>query len=157
MPKSLVLARVGQSSLHQCWIDRGRPRDWDLRLLPYQPIAAQNGPDYEVEEVVPGPKWTGIREVLNEWDGWRDYDYVWFPDDDLLANQDDISRMFEVAHGVGLDLFAPALHDASHYAHFITMQNRSFYGRWTGFVEIMMPAFSVQALEKLQQIGRAHV
>jgi hypothetical protein len=149
MPKSLVLARVGRSSLHQCWVDRGKPRDWDLRLLPYQPIASQDGLDCVVEDVVPGPKWSGIREVLNEWDGWRDYDYVWLPDDDILASQDAITRMFEVAQAMELDLFAPALHDASHFAHFTTMQNRSFFGRWTGFVEIMMPAFSVPALEKL--------
>jgi hypothetical protein len=30
------------------------------------------------------------------------------------------------------------------------MENRRFYGRWTGFVEIMVPAFSRAALEKLQ-------
>jgi hypothetical protein len=57
--------------------------------------------------------------------------------------------MFEVARAVGLDLFAPALHESSYYAHFITMENRSFFGRWTGFVEIMVPAFSSGALEQL--------
>jgi len=149
MAKNLVLARVGGNSLHQCWIERGTPRDWDLRLVPYQEMPSQDGLDLTVGDVVPGPKWTGIRHALNEWDGWREYDYVWLPDDDIYANQATISRIFEVARTVGLDLFAPALHETSYFAHFSTMENRSFYGRWVGFVEIMVPGFSTHALERL--------
>jgi hypothetical protein len=137
--RDLVLARVGSSSLHRCWIDPGTPRDWDLRLVPYQAIPSQEGVDCVVGEVIPGPKWTGLRELLNQWDGWRDYDHVWLPDDDLLVDQGRITQMFQIARTAGLDLFAPALHDASHFVHFSTMQNHSFFGRRTGFVEIMMP------------------
>jgi hypothetical protein len=147
--RSLVLARVGSRSLHRCWTDPGRARDWDLRLVPYQPLPPQDEAECHVTEVVPGPKWTGLREVLTRWDGWREYDYVWMPDDDLLVDQDAISAMFELARRAELDLFAPALHDASHFAHFSTMRNHSFFGRRTGFVEIMMPAFSVPALAEL--------
>jgi hypothetical protein len=102
-----------------------------------------------VSDVIVGPKWSGLRQVLNEWDGWRDYDHVWLPDDDVYASQDTISRMFEGAEAVGLDLFAPALHETSYYAHFSTMANRRFHGRWVGFVEIMVPGFSRAALERL--------
>lgn len=150
MTRSLIIARVGTSSIHPCWIDRGKPRDWDLYLCPYQPIAPQGGLDCVLGDVIPGPKWSGIRELLETWDGWRDYDYVWFPDDDIYANQDTISRIFEVARGVGLDLFAPALHETSSFAHFITMRNPSFYGRWVNFVEIMVPGFNSGALEMLR-------
>ena len=147
--RNLVLARVGGNSLHSRWVDPGRPRDWDLHLLPYLELPPQDGVDCVVHPVVPGPKWSGLRELLNTWDGWREYDHVWLPDDDILASQDTISRMFEVAGAMELDLFAPALHEASHYAHFITMENRRFYGRWVGFVEIMIPGFSTAALERL--------
>src|SRR4051794_40862787 len=149
MGKSLVLARVGSNSLHPCWIDVGKPRDWDLRLVPYQELPDQTRVECEVEDVIPGPKWTGLRAALEQWDGWRDYDYIWLPDDDVYASQDTITRMFEAARALGLDLFAPALHESSYYAHFITMVNRSFHGRWVGFVEIMVPAFSRAALEML--------
>ncbi len=148
--RNLVLARVGGNSLHPCWVDRGTERDWDLVLVPYQPIAPQPEElDCTVADVIPGPKWSGLRQMLADWDGWRDYDHVWMPDDDIYANQAMISRMFEVARATGLDLFAPALHETSYYAHFITMANRSFYGRWVGFVEIMVPGFSTTALERL--------
>jgi hypothetical protein len=147
--RNLVLARVGAKSLHPGWIEPGADRDWDLRLVPYQEMPSQDGLDCVLGPVIPGPKWSGLREALHEWDGWREYDYVWLPDDDILAGPQTISRMFEVARGVGLNLFAPALHESSHYAHFITMENRSFFGRWTGFVEIMIPGFSTAALEEL--------
>lgn len=147
--KCLVLARVGSQSLHRCWINAGMLRSWDLVLVPYQRIPPQTDLDCKVHDVVPGPKWSGVRQVLKEWDGWRDYDYVWFPDDDIYADQSTITRMFEVAGAVGLDLFAPALHETSFYAHFITMENRRFFGRWVGFVEIMVPGFSRRALETL--------
>jgi hypothetical protein len=147
--RSLVIARVGTSSIHPCWIDRAKPRDWDLFLCPYQPIAPQEGLDCVVGDVIAGPKWSGIRTLLSTWDGWRDYDQVWFPDDDIYANQDTISDIFDVARAVGLDLFAPALHETSSFAHFITMRNPSFYGRWVGFVEIMIPGFSTPTLQTL--------
>jgi hypothetical protein len=149
MRKNLVLARVGSRSLHPGWLDSTKPRNWDLRLVPFQPIPAQDELELEVGEVIPGPKWSGLRELLKGWDGWRDYDYIWMPDDDIAAGQDTISRMFEVADALGLELFAPALHESSHFAHFLTMENPRFYGRWVGFVEIMMPGFSRPALEKL--------
>ncbi len=149
MSRNLVLARVGASSLHREWIDPRLPRGFDLRLVPYQAIPDQSDVDCVVGDVVPGPKWTGLREVLNTWDGWREYDAIWMPDDDIRTSQGAIDRMFEVAAGVGLDLFAPALDDASYFAHFITRQNPRFFGRWVGFVEIMIPGMSRTALERL--------
>lgn len=150
MRRNLVLARVGASSLHPRWLGGATSRNWDLRLVPYEPLPgdATDG-DLTVGEVVPGPKWTGLREALARWDGWRDYDAVWMPDDDLDTTAEDIDRLFDVAAGVGLDLFAPALDDASHYAHFSTRRNARLFGRWVGFVEIMMPGFSRAGLERL--------
>src|SRR3954451_2937755 len=149
MRPNLVLARVGAQSLHPEWIDRSRPRSWDLRLVPYQTIPPQGDVDWAVEDVVPGPKWEGIRHALHTWDGWRSYERIWIPDDDIRTDQRVINRMFEVAEFVGLDLFAPALDHASYFAHFSTMRNESFHGRWVGFVEIMAPGFRTTTLERL--------
>ena len=149
MARDLVIARIGRRSLHPTWVDPGRPREWDLLLVPYQPVAPQPDLGCTVHDVVPGPKWSGLRDVLTTWAGWRDYDQVWIPDDDIVADQDTISALFRVARGLGLQMFAPALSDASHFAHFDTMRNHSFFGRWTGFVEIMMPGLSVAALDEL--------
>jgi hypothetical protein len=149
MRPNLVLARVGAQSLHPTWIDPSGTRTWDLRLVPYQPIPPRPDVDCTVGDVVAGPKWTGIRHALRTWDGWRGYDHVWLPDDDISTDQQVINRMFEVAQAVGADLFAPALDEASYFAHFSTKRNANFHGRWVGFVEIMAPGFRTAALEQL--------
>jgi hypothetical protein len=149
MRRSLVIARAGRTSLHRCWIDAGKPRDWDLYLCPYEAIGPQEGLDCQVGEVIPGPKWTGLTRLLTTWPGWRNYDQVWLPDDDILASQDAITAMFEAGRALDFRLFAPALHEASHYAHFIAMRNARFFARRVGFIEIMIPCFRRATLEEL--------
>ncbi|MDB5890868.1 MAG: hypothetical protein JWP47_1699 [Polaromonas sp.] len=147
---NLVIARVGRSSLHSTWLASHEPRNWDLFLCPYQDIPPKPpDADYILGDVIAGPKWTGIREVLNSWDGWRSYERIWLPDDDILASQDIINRMFRLAKALSFDLCAPALHEASYYAHYSTMRNRKFFARRIGFVEIMVPCMSATALDKL--------
>lgn len=148
-PRSLVIARVGHKSLHRTWTDAGRPRPWDLYLSPFQALPPESGPGLIQGEVIPGPKWTGLREILTTWDGWRQYDYVWLPDDDIFASQDTITQLFETGHKLGFELFAPALHEGSFYEHYSTMRNRSFHARSVGFVEIMVPCFRRETLERL--------
>ncbi len=149
MGKNLVLARVGRNSLHRCWVDPGKPRNWDLYLCPFQELLPQEDIGCTTGEVIPGPKWTGLRQLLNGWDGWRQYDFIWLPDDDILVSQGTISAMFDAAQALRFQLFAPGLHEASHYAHYTAMRNRSFFARRVGFVEIMVPGFSRTALEQL--------
>ena len=148
MGSNLVLARAGSRSLHNEWLGNGGSRDWDLRLIPYEPVGPQQS-EVVVDAVLPGPKWSGLTEVLGAWDGWREYDYVWLPDDDIRTSSGQIDRLFEAARLAGLDLFAPALSETSYFAHFDTMHNGSFHGRRVGFVEIMCPGFSRAALERL--------
>jgi hypothetical protein len=149
MARDLVIARVGRNSLHRSWIDGGKPRSWDLYLCPFQEIAPQTDLDCIVGDVLPGPKWAGLRTLLNQWDGWRDYDQIWLPDDDILASQDRISAMFQAAAALQFKLFTPALEEGSHYGHYIIMRNRNFFARRVGFVEIMVPGFSRPVLERL--------
>ena len=149
LARNLVIARVGRNSLHRSWIDAGRPRDWDLYLCPFQEIPSQADLECTVGDVIAGAKWTGLRTLLREWDGWRDYDHIWLPDDDILASQDTISAMFEAAAALQFKLFTPALQENSHYGHYIIMRNRNFFARRVGFVEILVPGFSRAALEHL--------
>jgi hypothetical protein len=146
---NLVIARVGRSSLHPSWISQTQARNWDLYLCPYQSLLPRDEVDVTVGEVLSGPKWTGLRELLHAWDGWRKYEYIWLPDDDIFASQETINRLFSLGKALSFELFAPALHEASYYAHFDTMRNRRCFARRTGFVEIMVPCFSVRALTAL--------
>jgi hypothetical protein len=146
---NLIIARVGRQSLHSTWLNAAADRNWDLYLCPYQPLPGETDERLMQGDVLPGPKWTGLRELLESWDGWRAYERVWLPDDDLLASQDTINRFFDIAKAAGLELCAPALHENSYFAHFSTMRNRRSHVRRTGFVEIMAPCFSTRALSLL--------
>ncbi|ARP85329.1 DUF707 domain-containing protein [Bordetella genomosp. 9] len=148
--RNLVICRAGRRSLHTTWLDDAATRTWDLYLCPYQDVApGQPDGGVVIGDVIPGPKWSGLRQLMRDWNGWRDYDRVWLPDDDLFATQGTIDRMFELADALSFDLCAPALHEASYYAHFSTMRNRRCVARHTGFVEIMAPCFSKRALDGL--------
>jgi hypothetical protein len=149
MARNLVIARVGRRSLHGTWVGTKSERDWDLYLCPFEDIDPTQAPGVMTGPVVPGPKWTGLRETLNSWPGWRDYDYVWLPDDDVLTDPETVSAMFATASALKLQLFAPALQESSHYAHYIAMRNRRFLARRVGFVEIMVPGFRRTTLEAL--------
>jgi hypothetical protein len=145
----LVIARVGRRSLHRFWVDPAKERSWDLYLCPFQEVEAASDVECTIGDVLPGPKWEGIRALLNSWNGWRDYEYIWLPDDDIFSNQDDINAVFRCGAALNFDLFAPALHENSYYAHYITMANQSFFARRVGFVEIMVPCFRRETLERL--------
>jgi hypothetical protein len=147
---NLVIARAGRNSLHHRWLAASNAsKAWDLHLCPYEALEESALVGCTSSPVIVGPKWSGLRELLRSWPGWRDYEYIWLPDDDILTDATTIERMFEVANSLGFALCAPALHEASYYAHFVTMRNRRCFARSTGFVEIMAPCFSVQALERL--------
>ena len=145
----LVIARTGAQSLHRCWLNAQQERNWDLYLCPYQEMPGPAAADTTVGEVIPGPKWTGLQQLLQHWQGWKDYDRIWLPDDDLFVAQATLNRMFELSVALDLDLCAPALHESSYYAHFSTMRNRCCTARRTGFVEIMAPCFSAKTLDRL--------
>ena len=147
--RHLVIPRVGRKSLHPHWLEGAPRRNWDLHLCPFEPLAAEARANCTSSEVIPGPKWAGLRELLNAWNGWREYEYIWLPDDDVLTTAENINRFFSTASALQWELCAPALHEDSYYAHYSTMRNRNCTARRIGFVEIMVPCFSRAALERL--------
>jgi hypothetical protein len=142
----LVILRCGRSSLHSHWLQGEAERNWDLVLCPFQDIepepAALMPPFY-----VQGQKWLGIAKLLTEWGGWRDYKYIWLPDDDLLTNGDEINRFFELSDEFNTKISAPALTEDSFYSHEISLRNSSFFARAVSFIEIMMPCLRRNVLE----------
>src|SRR5580704_10385767 len=111
MSRDLIIVRAGSLSLHQTWLVREQPQPWDLFVCPYEklPIAVVDASCVFFGEVIPGPKWIGLRALLNKWHGWRDYRYIVLADDDLFALPGTWSRFFERAAKYGAKLAAPAL------------------------------------------------
>lgn len=143
MKRNLVVVRCGATSLHREWLGGGE-RTWDLVLCPYQPVETDGLPSV----LIPGQKWRGLYQYFLDNQEWNQYQYIWLPDDDLLATPAAIDRFFDLCGRFAVDLAAPALSADSHFFHVITMANQRCRWRRTTFVEIMMPCFSARFLQR---------
>lgn len=154
--ENLVVVRCGAGSCHPAWLGPAHDRNWDLILCPYEPVVSDGlGSEILLGDVVTGPKWAGISAAMKANFGgavdWRDYRYIWFPDDDLVVTQSEINRFFELASRLRAKLCSPALHPSSYFSHLITMANTEFVARRTTFVEIMMPCFAAETFATLAE------
>ena len=82
----MIIVRAGTGSLHRSWVDPQIPRTWDLFVCPYEdiPRPPKEANGWLSSDIIAGPKFTGLRVLLQEWQGWRDYRYVVLADDDFL-------------------------------------------------------------------------
>src|ERR1700744_5260707 len=138
----LTILRCGRNSLHPRW-GHSADASWDLILCPYQEIEAPH-PECPV---LPGDKWPGLHQFLSTNNLWRDYDYIWLPDDDILTDAATIDRFFELCEEVDAQLAAPALAEDSFFSYPMTMVNHAFAWRRTTYVEVMVPCFRRSFLE----------
>jgi hypothetical protein len=142
LKRFLVIVRAGDRSLHPMWTESEQTRTWDLVVSYYGEDAARyrNPGERRIDDR--GPKLPGLHALLARETFWRDYDYVWLPDDDLAVNEAGVNRLFEQASSRRLELAQPALSWISFYSHDLTLRSPSFRLRYTNFVEIMAPCFS---------------
>ncbi len=143
----LVVVRAGDQSLHPQWTRTLATRDWDLVVSYFgdDPHRFRDAGETRIDDK--GLKWQGLHALLTRDGFWRRYDYVWFPDDDLAADQATISAFFAHVVELKLSLAQPALSWTSHYSHPVTIQLPGFRVRWTNFIEIMAPCFERGFLE----------
>lgn len=149
MRRNLVIVRAGDNSLHTAWLVEEPARNWDIIVSYYgdDPNLYRDKGQRRIDEK--GPKWPPLHRLVgtlkNEITA---YDYVWFPDDDLVCDAASINRFFDICHEFSLELCQPSLTLDSIAGHIITLTNKSFRLRYTNFVEIMAPCFSKAFLEK---------
>ena len=143
----LVIVRAGDRSLHPRWTNSAATRSWDLVVSYYGSDAALYR-DASVKRIDDaGAKWPGLHRLLCRERFWRDYDYVWLPDDDLAIDEAGVDALFATVAAHDLALAQPALSWPSFYSHPITIRHPSFRLRFTDFVEIMAPCFARSALD----------
>jgi hypothetical protein len=148
---NLVVLRAGPGSLHPRWPQdlRDGGRTWDLCISAYG--ATEPAADEPAEYRTHQPdqrKFQALHDLFFEGSPLWDYERVWFPDDDLMVDHSAINRTFHIARKFGLDLAQPCLLPVAgcHITHRITMRHPGSILRYTGFVEIMCPVFSMRAL-----------
>lgn len=146
--RCLVIVRAGDASLHPGWTRDPATRDWDLVVSYFgdDPARFRDAGARRVDDK--GQKWSGLHALLTREDFWRDYDYIWLPDDDLAVEQDVVSALFARMARMQLALAQPALSWSSYYSHRVTLHHPSFTLRMTNFVEVMAPCFARPVLER---------
>ena len=144
--RNLVVVRAGQASLHPHWLDAGQKRNWDLVVSLYDPAARfEHDPDISVV-LRPGGKWDGLHAFLTQSDVASRYDYIWLPDDDILAGSADIDAIFDAMRIHDLDIAQPSLTRDSYFTHFVLMSCPGFELRFANFIEIMVPCLKAGLL-----------
>ncbi len=147
----LVVVHAGDASLHPVWLATGGERNWDL-VVHYHgdnPLRYPGSGDAMVRIDGKGPKWHALHRLFSETsDAWRSYEYVWLPDDDLVASCSDINRMFELVAGLDLHLAQPSLSWDSHAHCLLMVHNPNFALRYASFIEPIAPVFSRSLLRR---------
>lgn len=151
--KNLVILCAGNESLHMKnkWSQKGK--EFDLSILYYgkDPKVLEEynkGCQYICE--VEGPKWKNIHQILKNNDFWKTYKYIWFPDDDLEVDVDDVNRMFRIVNERNIALSQPSLlnENVSHEGllHRSNITEDVFE---TDFIEIQMPCVRVEEVKEI--------
>lgn len=145
----LVMARAGDNSLHQRWLE-GAERRFDLYLSYYGDQPGKYAADADYWREMKSTKWPAWHEhIAAERELVASYDAVWFPDDDLLMDAEGINRMFDLFMAFNFALAQPSLSHESYFSHSTVLRDPAYAVRFTNFVEVMGPVFSREALEQL--------
>lgn len=142
----LVVARAGDTSLHPSWLDPARPATFDLAVSYYGRDPDRWRDAWRIDDA--GQKYHGLQALFRRETFWRDYDWIWLPDDDLATEQREIDGMFAMVEALALDLAQPSLDWHSHYSFGIVLQSRTMSVRFTDMVEVMAPCFSRAFLDR---------
>lgn len=144
----LVVARVGDSSLHHQWLTPSQYKNFDLYLEYYGDQNGRYKEDCDYYSQGKATKWPRLYQLIKtEAPRIFQYDAIWLPDDDVSINCEQIERMFDLFLQHNLMLAQPGLTLDSHLNHIITLRKPQYVMRYTNFVECMAPVFSSQALQ----------
>lgn len=145
--KNCVISAVGKNSLHSKWLE-GRC-DFDLHLIVYDDSINEFRRDTDYLCHIKGYKLKVIYKYLEMHPEVKErYDYFFFPDDDIRMDAAIINTLFEDMRRYRLQIAQPALR-LSYYTWRHTLKDRYCKLHYTNFVEMMIPCFSREALDKV--------
>ena len=141
--RNLIIAAVGDDSLHTYWIDNPKIQNFDLMLIYYGDTPGRYEKDalYYIEKT--GYKYHLIHDAVAEHEEEiKEYDAIWCPDDDLLADTSELNKMFDIFIAYNLNVAQPSLTKDSFHSLSITMNDPKNVLRYTNVVEVMAPIFN---------------
>jgi hypothetical protein len=149
--KNLVISCVGNNSLHKEWL-KGEELNFDLMLIYYGEGKEE---DYinDCKLLVKGKgfKFRLIEAFIQEyWNEIKHYEYISFSDDDLSGDAYCFNNLFNRMKEYDLWVAQPSLSHDSFINHKELEQNDNAILRYTSFVEIMIPTFNTNILNKIK-------
>jgi hypothetical protein len=144
--KNLVIASVGDGSLHKNWLDE--KQNFDLILI-YFGDSDEMFENYKKDSIFTfrGKGEKGrlyYQTISNNLELINKYDFIWLPDDDLDTDYEQINLLFETHKKYGLSLSQPSIDGYVSYE--IEKQNKSSILRYTNFVEVLCPLMDLETL-----------
>lgn len=124
-------------------LERFNSKDFDFLIFVYDDTAFKEEIFNKCKFIYEsGFKWQFAKRYLTP-EVCSKYDYIFFWDDDIGIEQFSYKDFIAVMEENRLDMAQPALSRQSYYFHEITLKNTRYsIGRFTDFVEIMVPVFS---------------
>jgi hypothetical protein len=142
--ENLVIAAVGDASLHNYWVPT-QNNNYDIFLINYgKNNCYKKDAKYYLEKT--GYKFNLIHKVFEDNPKLYDYKYIWMPDDDIHIAPKEIDKIFQMANDYNLWICQPSI--MGWYGLKITLHNSESKLRFTNYVEIMCPCFESNALKK---------
>jgi hypothetical protein len=153
---NLVFTRGGNESLHPLWLrQKDVARTWDLHVSYFgdkgAPMCAgEDGVSFTQDDA--RYKWGGMRVCLDKKPfNLDDYEYIAFPDDDLVVTTEGWNRAFALMKQYDLHAAQLALHPSSYYTINMTLQRPGTRLRYTNYVELMVPVARVEVFKHASQ------
>lgn len=141
--KNLILAAVGEESLHKNWI--AKEPQFDLFLVYYGDKPNRYKEDAKHYLQRKGNKYIMFHDLITyKPEIFDPYDRVLIMDDDLYTETSHLNNFFEIFEQNEFELAQPSI--IGYYTHEITLHDPKWLWRCTNFVEIMCPCFSKNAL-----------
>jgi hypothetical protein len=148
---NLVIAPAGDKSLYKEWLT-GKP-NFELVLLYYgnnMEVAKSYTKDTPHVYAAKGFKWWLIKSFIEDNLEWiSKFEYIWFPDDDITIDTEDINRLFKIAKEHNLYLCQPS--QLGYLSHQITLPQENSLLRYTNFVEVLAPLMNLETVLKLKE------
>jgi hypothetical protein len=147
--KNLIIAPAGDNSLFKQWMKKSP--NFDLVLLYYDDnidIATSYTSYTPYVYTSKGEKYHLLKLFIqNNIDFILNYEYIWLPDDDVSINTESINKLFNLAKEHNLILTQPSMD--GYVSHEITKPISGSLLRYTNFVEVLAPLFSLPTLLKV--------
>ena len=143
--KVLVIVPAGPNTVHESWYIDSSIVDFIVVWYSDEtvPDTIKNRSKYVFSQK--GPKWSLIRTVLQRIN-WKEYDYIWLPDDDLKLLKGDILTFCRIMAKYNLVMAQPSLFNQHvQWTVLLNIENQEYH--LTNFVEIQAPCFSKKGFE----------